>query len=523
MDHEGTVEYATQDIQGNARLVFTDHRGQYPQFQVSESVSAALLVSPPYMQYVVPPEALQGASEGADRAKAEADRAAEAVIAARTVYSATPLGADSLDQLVTPQRRTATLSTEVNAPSSPWPGRRAMYVVEASADGKVVTQRAFELQGPQRAERIFFGGTWSAWAAPGTEVTVIENTAQDLNALVTPGDYILVRSTVVAGMKNAPAAERLRVTVGGSVVGPYLVQSATGLTSGKVWSRTLDASTWTPWQRLDNTTASAPTASTDAALTHRLLVEDFTRRRGGRKRLTTGAVALRFDDGLNDFNTRVRPLLEARGLPYSLAVCSGRWGHTENNAVTPAMVQTWLDGGLAELWNHGLTHTGSATEDGWRREIVEGLAELRRLFPSAQIDGFAVPGTAGIGYGDFKTGASVAEFYGTPAGRLILEHHAVSTGYIPGTASRLMDGRPRQGMAHTTLDGATLSGAKGVVENAKRDRRGAQFMLHPTALDQSGKLSLSDLTAFLDYVVAERDAGRLAVLSPYALMIADAT
>ena len=86
-----------------------------------------------------------------------------------------------------------------------------------------------------------------------------------------------------------------------------------------------------------------------------------------------------------------------------------------------------------------------------------------------------------------------------------------------------MDGTVRQGMSHTTLDGATLSGAKGVVENAKRDRRGAQFMLHPTALDQSGKLSLSDLTAFLDYVVAERDAGRLAVLSPYSLMVADAT
>ena len=451
-----------------------------------------------------------GAAAGA---KAEAD-------AARAVYSATPLGPTDLNTLTTPQRRAATLSTEVDAPNAPWPGRRALYVVEATPDGSTVVQCAFELQGARRAERVRFGGAWSPWAAPGAGVTVVENTAQDLNALTAPGDYVLVRSTVVAGMKNAPAAERLRVTVGGSVVGPYLVQSATGLVSGGVWSRTLDAGTWTPWQRLDGTPTATVASLTSPGLANALLLEDFTRRRGGEKTVTTGAVALRFDDGLNAFNDKVRPLLEARGLPYSLAVCSGRWAHPENNAVTPAMVQSWLDRGLPELWNHGLTHAGATTEAGWRKEIVDGLAELRRLFPTAQIDGFAVPGTAGTGYGDFKTGASVAEFYGTPAGRLILEHHAVSTGYIPGTANRLMDGRPRQGMSHTTLDGATLTGARSVVTAAQRDHTGAQFMLHPTALDQAGKLSTAGLTALLDHIVAERDAGRLAVLRPYDLMVA---
>ena len=459
----------------------------------------------------------EAAKAEAGRAKAEADRAA-------AVYAATPLGPTDLDTLTTPQRRVATLSTEVGAPNSPWPGRRTLYVVEATPDGSTVVQRAFELQGTRRAERVLFGGAWSPWATPGTGAAVIEDTAQDLNALTAPGDYVLVRSTVVAGMKNAPATERLRVTVGGSVVGPYLVQSATGLVSGGAWSRTLDAGTWTPWQRLDNTTGSAPAASTDAALTHRLLVEDFTRRRGGRKRLTTGAVAFRFDDGLNAFNEKVRPLMEARGLPYSLAVCSGRWTHPENNAVTADMVNAWVSAGLAEVWNHTKNHAGGTNEATWKAQILDGLTELRQQIPAAQIDGFAIPGTGTIGFQPgFTTGATIAEFYSTPAGRFILEHHAVTTGAISGTSNRVMDGTVRQGMSHTTLDGATLSGAKGVVENAKRDRRGAQFMLHPTALDQSGKLSLSDLTAFLDYVVAERDAGRLAVLSPYSLMVADAT
>ena len=63
MDTEGNVEYTPQDLQGNTHLVFTDHRGQYPQFQIPESVPAALLVSPPYMQRIASLEVLQGASQ----------------------------------------------------------------------------------------------------------------------------------------------------------------------------------------------------------------------------------------------------------------------------------------------------------------------------------------------------------------------------------------------------------------------------------------------------------------------------
>ena len=76
MDTEGNVEYTTQDLQGTTQPVLTDHRGQYPQFQVPESVPAALLVSPPYMQRIASLEALQRALESADRAEAAAASAA---------------------------------------------------------------------------------------------------------------------------------------------------------------------------------------------------------------------------------------------------------------------------------------------------------------------------------------------------------------------------------------------------------------------------------------------------------------
>lgn len=88
LDTEGNVEYATQDIQGNTQLVFTDHRGQYPQFQVAESVPAAILVSPPYMQRIASLEALQGAA----RAITELERLTTTHVAldpdtGRTYYS----------------------------------------------------------------------------------------------------------------------------------------------------------------------------------------------------------------------------------------------------------------------------------------------------------------------------------------------------------------------------------------------------------------------------------------------------
>ena len=79
MDTEGNVEYATQDLQGTTQPVFTDHRGQYPQFQVPESVPVALLVSPPYMQRIASLEALQRASQALSVANAAMEKAEQAL------------------------------------------------------------------------------------------------------------------------------------------------------------------------------------------------------------------------------------------------------------------------------------------------------------------------------------------------------------------------------------------------------------------------------------------------------------
>lgn len=106
---------------------------------------------------------------------------------------------------------------------------------------------------------------------------------------------------------------------------------------------------------------------------------------------------------------------------------------------------------------------------------------------------------------------------------MILESHAVSTGAIPGTGPRVLDGQVRQAQGHVTLDAMTLARAQTWIGDAEAQRRGLQLMLHPSLVDTAGHITTATVEAILDHIVAERDAGRLTVLGPYDLMLADAT
>lgn len=280
-----------------------------------------------------------------------------------------------------------------------------------------------------------------------------------------------------------------------------------------VWDRVMNSGVWGAWKR----------RGTAHGLTNDLLVQDFTRRRGPVKTGGLGAVALRFDHGLGNFDTKIRPLLEARGLPYSLALNSRDWGKAENGGVTAATVDGWVSGGLAEVWNHGAHHLDATDTKALEDTIVTGLAELRSQLPSAVIDGFAVPGVGGTNYQGFDGGATLEDFYNTEAGRLILSHHAVSTGYLSGTTHRALDGTVRQGQLHYTIDTATGTGVEYQINLAAADRTGLQLMLHPSLVDTAGNITTAKLTEILDHIVAKRDAGELAVLSSYDLVVADAT
>lgn len=319
------------------------------------------------------------------------------------------------------------------------------------------------------------------------------------------------------GIGDAPFIVRMvRTSFGHSTITYYgysgsgngIYENHTGNAAHTVWAR---------WNRLDNESVEGARL---AGVANALRVQEFRDAMGTVNTNGRGAVALRFDHGLANFNTKIRPLLEARNIPYSLALSARGFNAGENAGVTAAMVDSWA---LAEVWNHGANqHQDESSVSGLTDQIVTGKTELQALLPSKKIWGYAVPGTGGTGQGGFNGGSTVEEFYTTLAGDLILTNHAVSSGYFPGTARRPLDGEVRQGMAHFTIESQTVSRVKWEINNAVSNRIGSQLMMHPSRLDTAGYLTTEQLTEVLDYIVSKRDSGEIVVLSPYEMMVADA-
>lgn len=319
------------------------------------------------------------------------------------------------------------------------------------------------------------------------------------------------------GIGNAPFVVRMvRTSFGHSTITYYGYSgSGNGIYENHTGNST--HTSWVGWRRLDNESVGS---SGLAGVANALRVQEFRDAMGTVNTNGRGAVALRFDHGLANFDTKIRPLLEARNIPYSLALSARNFNAGENAGVTAAMVNSWA---LAEVWNHGANqHQDQSSVSGLTDQIVKGKEELQAALPNKKIWGYAVPGTGGTGQGGFNGGATVEEFYTTLAGDLILTNHAVSSGSFPGTARRVIDGRVRQGMAHFTIEAQTVSRIKLEVDNAISGRTGNQLMMHPSLLDTAGYLTTAQLTEVLDYIVSKRDADELMVLSPYQMLVADA-
>lgn len=351
----------------------------------------------------------------------------------------------------------------------------------------------------------------------------------DLNSRLPTGLYLIRNATLWASLKNRP--EGTGDTNAGFLVVRELPNSLVyqELTvyqpaAAQYWriSRSL-GDLFPAWK--DSTPvppANDAGPGVLAGVANKVRLDEFTAHHGGT--IYThgrGAVALRFDHGLGNFRDLVLPLLRKHSLPFALALNSRNWDRAENGGVTQATVRDWVTNDRAEIWNHGATHGNATTEEDLRDEIVTGLAELKAQIPNANIDGWMVPGVGTPGYDGFNAGTTPEAFYNTVSGRLILENHAVSSGYFPGTARRVLDGTIRQGQNHYTLDARTLADAKGQIDAAQKEGTGLQLMLHPSVMNADGNITTAVLGQIFAYIAAERDAGRLVVLSPYQMMLAD--
>jgi len=236
-----------------------------------------------------------------------------------------------------------------------------------------------------------------------------------------------------------------------------------------------------------------------------------------------GAVALRCDHGLANFRDRVLPLTVARRISVSQAYNPRNWHYPENAGVTIEELDDWVADGRVEIWNHSASHASAESAAQLRDQIVGGLQEIQEQLPAARgkVWGWSPPGVKG-GYGGYD-GGKRPEGWHTPAGRMILKHHAVAQGSLYRTHLRVLDGTPRVGLARYQMDSRAVDDIVATIDTAARERLGLQLMIHPSVLDKPGFLTTAELEAVLDHIVTHRERGQLKTLSPYQLLVADAS
>lgn len=343
-------------------------------------------------------------------------------------------------------------------------------------------------------------------------------TGADFNTLVEPGLYKRVNADRTA--KNDPHGNpgNLTVFATDNQFG-YVSQLWAGASTAGLWFRANTVDGWNEWVRLDQGAESNPDAIGTGAGRREYMVSDFYDRKGGE--IGTGgkaAIALRFDHWMDDFYSKVLPLLEKYRLPWAQAMNS-RTDNQQSGGINWGRVQSTAIRTGGEVLNHSATHSDPKSVDAVIDEVVNGLAELESKLPLLPIDGWMQPGTGGqfMGYANY----SDREDFGTEAARIVMANHPVVYGHHGGVIHRL-DGTIRIGQRHRSLDNDTAASVKKGIDELIRVRGGMVLMVHPTKLDDAGGISLSEYEAVLSYIAQKRDAGELVVLSTTGLQIANA-
>lgn len=345
------------------------------------------------------------------------------------------------------------------------------------------------------------------------------SSGSDLTGLA-PGLYVCT-NRVIAGALGLPGESPGVLTA--STLGGGSARTQTYVTwadlSGvtRLWVRERTAAgTWLPWREI------AGHGDTSGPPRRELLQQALLARKGGR--IGTGgkgAIAMRFDDAHADFRTKVLPLLEARRLPYTRVSTSDSISGVAIDPAEWAPMQTYCIATGGEVWNHGRTHLDATTEPVIEDELIGALTALRGYLPRLPVDCFAPPGGSSIAYDGHMPSTAVANWADTYAGQRMLGHHALCSGYYADTYYRPLDGILRDGQIHYSCDPYNQATAKTLVDRARDWQVGVVMMWHGQNVDTAGNMTLSDLTAVLDYIVAERDAGNILVLTVSGLAVAD--
>lgn len=280
---------------------------------------------------------------------------------------------------------------------------------------------------------------------------------------------------------------------------------------------------WSPWERMATETYVQAQMAGTATYRHELLTEDLRTTHGGVFG-TAGAspVALTFDDYPRDFRDKVKPLLEARGIPATLALSSQMYDPANTLLEPGATGTTWteIDGWPYEVANHGRTHGNALSDVDRIAEIVTGKAELQANLPSHPIRCFIQP-SANYGTG-FNNGNSLESYAGTHAGKLILDQHVMITGTrtFNGRYSVPRRGNPITGITRAWIDSSTVD-TQNRINTAVANNEGIIIGAHAERFDTEGMTTIAQLTAFLDWLISEQTAGRIKLVTLSEWAVAD--
>lgn len=423
-------------------------------------------------------------------------------------------------------------STGYDTANSPTP-HQGIVDVMVSENNRQFIQTFYRMDGPgiwkrEITDRRHVGGTWEfqEWIRTDQDsrVDLIAERlgaplpqGADFNALTTPRTWQIPVSGMLWPNQPAEGPGTLKVDDTGNGTGVIQVQEMTTTNPVRVFRRFRNSGgNWQPWSesgRHDVNYIDPGAGRRDT------IVEAGLQRRG--RVIGTGgkaAIALRFDHHLNQFGTRVLPLLKKYRLPWGQMLNPGNMG-SGNDTWSWAQVAQEAHRSGGEVWNHSWSHANVAHPVHADAQITNALVGLRNNLPSLWIDAWAPPGQPNyLGY----EGQDTAEkHWDTYPGKLILAQHAFVRGYYPGIYQPL-SGPNLVGAGHATIDRQTAAWCEAAIRGARDAAAGFTLMLHPNYLDQSGYMSTSDLDQVLGYIAQLRDRGEIVVLSNAGVLMADA-
>lgn len=331
--------------------------------------------------------------------------------------------------------------------------------------------------------------------------------SSDLTTLA-PGIYEVTLTSV------AEALELPTINHGTVEVTPGTNRTLTWRTAwspSETWQAAIVNGALLTWGKIGPYSAP-PSTSLSSPFEHEVRLSELRRRRGPVQVTTPAVVVLAWDHGLTTVKNTVLPLHESRDLPMTLAINSQLWDDPLNAGATQADVQTWIEGGLIEVANHGRTHTYPSTTEGMVGEYRGGREDLEAQL-GAPIDTYQMAGSA--------WGGSIADLGLSERGQIVMSSHAVVTGMIDDGTTKLypIDGHPTIGTHGYWIDRSTTA-AEARIEDAISAEKTVIIRFHPQFLDQPDYLTTAALTTFLDYVAGKVAGGDVTVLQMRDAMIA---